>query len=259
LEGLRGLASLRELVARQQKELERTAPTEQRRTTRSPTDFWRDPLGFNTLYWPQSNTRLYDRQEEILESVRDNDETFVPAGNMLGKDYVAGRCVLWFYLTRTPCRVVTTSADYSQLESVLWGEVRRFCQEAVVPSLYYPDGDPRADYPALADVLLINHLHVRKRLPPYGEAAPLCPLSYLIGRVAAKGEGMLGHHIADTGDCIPRTLWVADEASGVEDISYERAATWARRMLVIGNPYPGAAGCSFFEKYCKAGDLGVER
>jgi hypothetical protein len=77
-------------------------------------------------------------------------------------------------------------------------------------------------------------------------------LSYILGRVAAKGEGMLGHHIADYGDGVPRTLFVADEASGVDDISYERAKTWAKRILVIGNPFP----CSnFFYKGVKRGDV----
>jgi hypothetical protein len=80
----------------------------------------------------------------------------------------------------------------------------------------------------------------------------MCGVSYCIGRVAAKGEGMLGHHIAETGDGIPRTLFIADESSGVDDVSYERADTWARRKLAIGNAYPCT---SFFYKGIKGGDL----
>lgn len=92
-----------------------------------------------------------------------------------------------------------------------------------------------------------NHLHLRKIVN-----GSVCGLSYCLGRVAAKGEGMLGHHIADTGDGIPRTLFVADEASGVDDISYTRADTWAKRKLVIGNPWP----CSnFFYKGVKQGSI----
>ena|SRR5882757_178727 len=167
---------------------------------------------------------------------------------MLGKDFVSGFISLVFFLSRSPCRVVTTSADYSQLESVLWGEIRRFIQTSTHPDDRTKLGilDSRQGGP-----LLVNHLHIR-RIFDNGE---LCPLSYLIGRVAAKGEGMLGHHIAETGDGIPRTLWLADEASGVEDISYERASTWARRMLIIGNCYSGAPGCSFFQKAVQGGDL----
>jgi hypothetical protein len=174
-----------------------------------------------------------------MESVRDNDETFVYAGNMLGKDFVAALSVLWFFLTRHPCRVVTTSVDHTQLEGVLWGEIRRFIQSAKYP-LDSNQGGP----------LVVNHLHLRKMVK-----GKMCGLSYLLGRVAARGEGMLGHHIARVGDGIPRTLLAIDEASGVEDINYERGDTWAERKLVIGNPYPPALGCTFFKKACKAGNL----
>lgn len=139
-------------------------------------------------------------------------------------------------------RVITSSADYSQLEAVLWGEIRRFIQTSRYP-LDARDGGP----------LIINHLHLRKQI----NGVP-CPLSYMIGRQAAKGEGMLGHHIADVGDGVPRTLAILDEASGVSEIVYERVMTWAKRLLVIGNPYDSTSN-TFFQKGCEAGDLLVER
>jgi hypothetical protein len=176
-------------------------------------------------------------------------------------------------MSRSPCRVVTTSADYSQLEAVLWGELRRFIQTSRLP-LDYGNGGP----------LIVNHMYLRKVIrssdvpetwgdlkrfdkPLKTKIKPknrytwrdkmqgldqICGLSYVIGRVAAKGEGMLGHHIAETGDGIPRTLWVADEASGVEDEAYERATTWAKRMLVIGNAYQCG---NFFKRAVKQGDV----
>jgi hypothetical protein len=192
-----------------------------------------DPLALAELCWP--HVTFYKEQREIIYSVRDNHETYVPAGNMLGKDFVAAFIALWFFLSRAPCRVVTTSVDHTQLEGVLWGEIRRFLQTSEYP-LATEQGGP----------LLVNHLHLRKIIKGQMDG-----LSYLIGRVAAKGEGMLGHHIAKTGDGVPRTLFIADEASGVDDVSYERADTWADRKLVIGNPYP----CNnFFYKGVKAGD-----
>lgn len=196
-----------------------------------------DPIAFCKVLWP--DVTFYRQQREILYSLVSNDETYVPAGNMLGKDFVSGAATLWFFLSRHPVRVVTTSADYSQLESVLWGEIRRFIQTAAYP-LDHTKGGP----------LIVNHLHLRKVYDGQVDG-----LSYCIGRVAAKGEGMLGHHIAETGDGIPRTLFVADEASGVEDVAYERAATWARRILAIGNCYDGPPGCTFFKKGCRGGDV----
>lgn len=197
-------------------------------------DWHLNPHRFARAFWP--DIYFYDKQVEVMESVVHDGETFVPAGNMLGKDFVTAFIILWFFLTRTPCRVITTSVDHSQLEGVLWGELRRFIQTCKYP-LSADKGGP----------LIINHLHLRKMVN-----RQICGLSYCVGRVAAKGEGMLGHHIAEVGDGIPRTLFVADEASGVDDVSYERACTWARRKLLIGNCYP----CSnFFFHGCKGGDL----
>lgn len=133
-------------------------------------------------------------------------------------------------------RVVTTSVDHTQLEGVLWGEIRRFIQTSKYP-LDANRGGP----------LIVNHLHLRKVVK-----GQMCGISYAIGRVAAKGEGMLGHHVADVGDGIPRTLFVADEASGVEDVNWDRAETWAKRRLAIGNCYNTA---NFFFRAVQEGDL----
>jgi hypothetical protein len=180
------------------------------------------------MCWPELT--LYDRQVEILYSLRDNDETIVPAGNALGKDFVTAFAVLWFFCSRTPCRIVTSSVDQPQLKGVLWGEIRRF-----VATSRYP-------LP-----IQMNDLLIRQVIDGQVE-----PRSYLIGRVTAKGEGLLGHHIERTSDGVPRTLAVFDEASGIDQESYEATDTWAHRKLIIGNPYP----CSnFFFKGVKAGDL----
>jgi hypothetical protein len=196
-----------------------------------------DPIDFAAVLWP--NITFYDKQREIIYSVVHNDETFVPAGHMLGKDFVAAFVALWFFLSRVPCRVVTTSADYPQLEAVLWGEIRRFIQTAAFPLEASRDGS--------GGPLVVNHLHIRRVVNGIMDG-----LSYLVGRVSAKGEGMQGHHIAEVGDRIPRTLWIADEASGVDDAGYKAADTWARRKLVIGNPYPCT---NFFRSGVKGGDL----
>lgn len=206
----------------------------------NPYDFWDKPVEFLRLLWPQYP--IYDKQKTICRSLVDNVETFAPAGNMLGKDFISGMICLWFFLTRWPCRIVTTSADNSQLEAVLWGEIRRFIQTSDI-QLDASKGGP----------LVINHLHLRKLLP--SSKTEVCGLSYCMGRVAAKGEGLLGHHVANQGDGIPRTLLLIDEASGVEDMAYERGTTWADRILAIGNCYTNPTGANFFEKYVKLGDV----
>lgn len=188
-----------------------------------------DPIKFTKLCWP--DLWLYDKQQEIMESVRDNDETIVPAGNMLGKDFIAALIALWFYCSRKPAKVVTSSVDSFQLETVLWGEMRRFVQTSRYP----------------LPIRMTHMLCHQKQRDGSDE-----PLSALIGRVAQKGEGMLGQHIAMTADGRPRTFMIFDEASAIEDQAYETSTTWAQRILVIGNPYPCE---NFFRKFVKEGDV----
>ncbi len=183
--------------------------------------FRKEPTIAIQALWP--DITIYDKQKEILHSLRDNDETIVPAGNQLGKDFIAGLGVLWFFLSRHPCRVLTTSVDATQLEAVLWGEIRRFIQSSVRP-LSSVDGGP----------IVVNHLHLRKIV-----RGKVCGLSYVLGRVAGQeGEGMLGHHIARNKPSDVFTLAVGDEASGLPLSYKEKFDTWAHRQLYIGNCFP---------------------
>lgn len=184
--------------------------------------------------WP--HVTFYKQQREIIRSVADNDETYVPAGNMLGKDFVSGFVVLWFFLTRYPCRIITTSAKDDHLR-VLWGEIGRYIQDSKFP-LTADKGGP----------LIHNHREIRR---VYNGKE--CKLSYVKGMVAAPDSiaAMQGHHIAKTGDRIPRTLFVSDESSSVRDEYMTMATTWANRVLVIGNTWPCE---NFFKRGVKAGD-----
>lgn len=68
-----------------------------------------DPIAFAARFWP--NVYFYDKQKEILRSLWLNDETVVVAGNMLGKDYLAGFACLWRFLHPDETRIVTTSVN----------------------------------------------------------------------------------------------------------------------------------------------------
>lgn len=184
-----------------------------------------DPVKLVSVVWP--DLKLYDKQAEIMRSVWDNDETYVPAGNMLGKDWIAGLIALCFFISRSPCRVVTTSVDASQLEGVLWGEIRNFVRMAAVPL-----------------PIEVNHLHIYQTINGQREAK-----SEIIGRVAKKGEGLLGRHLPSDK---ARTLVIFDEASGIEDIAYNSVDTWAHKKLIIGNCYPCT---NFFRRAVKQGDV----
>lgn len=189
----------------------------------------RDPMQFFRILWP--SVKFFDRQEEIIRSVQFNTETFVVAAHQMGKDFTAAAIILWAFLCHREARVVATSIRGDHLR-VLFGEVGRFIKTAQYP-LTADQGGP----------LLCNHLDIKKVVE-----GKVCPISYLRGMVSEKGEGLAGHHAE-------YTLFVADEASGIPDVSYERATTWAKRILVFGNAYPPGPGCRFFRDAVKRGDI----
>lgn len=188
-----------------------------------------NPVDFKHAMWP--DVEFYDRQWECIRSVERNKETFVVAGNMLGKDFLTGFIVVWAFVTHPVARIVTTSVKDDHLV-VLWGEIGRFLDTARWP-LKFSSGGP----------LIVNHRELKKKV-----GSEVCKISYVKGMVSAKGEGMAGHHA-------PYTLGVMDEASGIDDLVYTQMGTWAKRILAIGNPNPGEG---FFKKSVKGGDILVE-
>jgi hypothetical protein len=190
-----------------------------------------DPIAVQRLWWP--SVRWYDKQIEIIYSVEECPETVVVAGNKLGKDYVTGFICLCLFLrcviTDQTCRIVTTSVAEHHL-TVLWGEIGRFLTTAAQP-LLAKDGGP----------LVVNHMEIRRK----DEMSSKNPLSYLVGRVSAKGEGLAGHHAEVT-------LGVGDEASGLSNEVRDMMQGWAKSLLWIGNPNPCL---SFFYDLVEQGDL----
>lgn len=195
-----------------------------------------DPMALNQLLWPDS--QWYDKQVEMTYSVDENDETYVTAGNQLGKDWCASNICLNMFLRSIKegktCRIVTTSATKDHL-NVLWSEMG--------------DWIARSKHPLLTDnggPLVFNHLRIcherEKDVPPQHQK------SYIIGVVASsdsRGEGLAGHHAEVT-------LGVIDEASGSSDVVYTMFQGWAKRILAFGNPNNCA---NFWRRGIEQGDL----
>lgn len=133
------------------------------------------------------------------------------------------------------CRILTTSVAEHHLK-VLWGEVGRFAVTASQPLLSSKEG--------AGGPLVMNYQEIRLA----SEREAKNPLSYLAGRVSAKGEGMAGHHAEFS-------MVIGDEASGLDDKVYEMCQGWAKHMLWIGNPN---ACSNFFRRGVEAGDLVLE-
>jgi len=187
-----------------------------------------DPFNLAKVLWPE--IVLADYQQEILQSVWQNTETVVVAGHELGKDFASGLVAVLFFLLHNPCRIITTSVTDNHLR-VLWGEINRFIDTARVPLLYSDGG-----------LLVERHRDLRRVDPQTGKE---CKISYCQGIVSAQSESIAGHHAK-------HTLLIIDEASGVDDQTYRRGCTWAKKRLVIGNPYPCE---NFFSRAVEEGSM----
>lgn len=184
------------------------------------------------LYWPW--VQFYDKQVEMIESTFTNVETYVTAGNKLGKDFVTAFIVLSAFMICTArewtCRIVTTSVKEKHLK-VLWGEIGRFIATSARPLTVDKGG-----------MLVVNFQEMRK----VDESQAKNPLSYAVGQVAeGEMEGLAGHHAQFT-------LAVGDESSGLSDKAYDKFQGWAKHMLFFGNPN---ACENFWKKNIEAGDL----
>ena len=96
-----------------------------------------NPHRFNEVFLggpsfdPDPGARKYQR--EICRSVVQYRTTVVYSGNMLGKDYVFARLLLWWLYTRKDSLVIATGPTQQQIGSIVWKEVRRAVRRAPVP------------------------------------------------------------------------------------------------------------------------------
>lgn len=144
------------------------------------------------------------RQGEICESVRDVPVTLVPAGNMVGKSFVAAGLILWFLAHHRNGMVLCTAPTQVQLQEVLWKEVERAYQNSRIPL-----GGRILRSPHKIDL-----------------GGGWQALAYS----TTKTERLSGHHAGDF-------LAVLDESSGVEPEIVEAVDSCnPSRLLMLGNP-----------------------
>ena len=164
-----------------------------------PVAFCRDVLNFSP----------WSKQREILESVRDHSRTTVRSCHGVGKTAVAARIVLWFLAAHKDSRVITTAPTWSQVEQLLWREIR-----SAVATARERDAGVVFPSPQVAKLEL-------------GERW------FAIGLSTNEPERFQGHH-AD------HLLLVVDEASGVDERIYQAAEGFltaeGAKVLLIGNP-----------------------
>lgn len=150
-------------------------------------------------------SHLWSKQAEILNAVRDHRRVAVRSGHGTGKTKCAAFAALWFLMSYPQSRVITTAPTWSQVEQLLWREIRAEHTNARIP---------------LGGVLSSTKLE-------------LGPEWVAMGLSTDVPERFQGHHAE-------HLLLIVDEASGVDEAVYiagEGFLTSANaRILLIGNP-----------------------
>lgn len=161
---------------------------------------------------------LWEKEREILESVRDNKETAVRSCHASGKTYTAARVVLWWLCSHIDSIVITTAPTFRQVKEILWREIRGAIANAKQP--------------------IIDAKHVLDVQIKVDEQW------FALGLSTDKPDQFQGFHS-------PHLLVVVDEASGVVPEIYEAIDGLAySRLLMIGNPLSneGRFAASFKKK-----------
>jgi len=163
-----------------------------------------------TLFFEKTlGVTLWEKQLEIVESIRDHKRTTVRSCNSAGKTKVMGDAVLWYLFAYAPCIVVTTAPTFKQVKNQLWKNIKR------------------------------SHAHAKTNLGGYVKQTELefADDWYAIGVATKDGdagmESMQGWHS-------PNILFVIDESSGVGRPVKEAIEGGmigeGSRLVEIGNP-----------------------
>lgn len=178
-----------------------------------------DPIGFIERGLGET---LWSKQREILESVRDNKRTAVPACHAPGKSHLSARIVAWWVMThaRGTAQVVTTATSFRQVRNILWSHIRR------LHATHNLDGEC---------------LMVEWKQQTDTVAFGFAPAQY-------NETALQGIHA-------PNLLIVVDEAGGISDTigtALEALMTGGNtRLLLLGNP-PTDNENSWFERACRS-------
>jgi hypothetical protein len=178
-----------------------------------------DPVRFVTEGLKEG---VWSKQVEILQSVRDNKRTAVPACHAPGKTHIAARVIAWWVVCHPQgtSRVVTTATIFRQVKNILWPHIRR-----------------------------VHSLH---NLP--GE---VLTTEWKVGEeVVADGFSAADHNeTAVQGIHAEHLLVVVDEAGGISPTigqALESLMTGGHtRLLVLGNPPTDNIG-GWFEQACNS-------
>jgi len=175
-----------------------------------------DPVWFVTEVL---GVQPWNKQVEILESVRDYPRTAVRSCHGAGKSFAAGQVILWFLYSFCPSIVLSTAPTWRQVEKLIWKEVRSSYRRSKIP--------------------LGGHL-----LPKRPEIQIIQDEWYAIGLSTNEPDRFQGFHEKNI-------LVVVDEAAGVPEEIFEAVegvlTSEHARLLLLGNPT--SIGGTFYDAF----------
>ena len=162
----------------------------------------KDPVTFCTDNW---GSQLWAAQENLIRTAWTVPKLAVKAGHGVGKSYVLSRLAIAFLVTYPQSKVITTAPTWTQVEKILWSEIRT----AVRTAKYPVGGDPLTVELRLADDW------------------------FALGMSTDELDRFQGFHA-------PHVLVIFDEASGIPQGMWEAADSLMvgshSHWVVVGNP-----------------------
>lgn len=153
---------------------------------------------------------LWGRQQEIVQSVRDNRYTAVPSAHDAGKSFTASRVAAWWIDAHPPGEafVISTAPTSAQVGAILWREIGKAHKKALLPGSITTAGYPMWKL----DGEIVGY---GRKPAEYSDAA---------------FQGIHNRYV----------LVVIDEASGISKTLFDAVDALATneyaRVLAIGNP-----------------------
>lgn len=178
-----------------------------------------DPVGFIEDGLGET---LWSKQKEILNSLKENKRTVVPACHAPGKSHLAARAIAWWISVHPPgtAIAISTATTFKQVRNIMWAQIRKVHMSHDLPG-----------------EILTTEWKMDGTVVAYGF------------RPADNNEAALqGIHA-------PHLLVVVDEAGGISDTigtAIEALMTGGHtRLLVVGNP-PTDTEQTWFERICNS-------
>lgn len=165
-----------------------------------------DPVGYAREVL---GVRWWDKQVEVARALMQHKRVFVKASHSVGKSFLAGGLVNWFFDCFDLGLCITTAPTARQVQDILWKEIR-------------------SQRPALQRGVLL----------PRACRMETGPEHFAIGYTAREGSGFQGCHAE-------HVLIVFDEATGVDSAFWDAAEGMMTGVecywLVILNPTDAAS------------------